>query len=101
MTRLQTQREPVPGEATPSDGRDLSLRPLILPPNQLDRFYAGGPRIDWLRGTRAGDGPTATARDRAPAATARDRAPAATARDRAPAATAPPRPEDWGGSTAT
>ena len=28
--------------------------PLVLPPNQFHRFYAGGARIDALRGVPAG-----------------------------------------------
>ena len=34
--------------------RAVSTAPLILPPNQFHRFYAGGARIDALRGVRAG-----------------------------------------------
>jgi len=31
------------------------VRPLVLPPNQLHRFYSGGPRIDALRGVPTGE----------------------------------------------
>jgi mannose-6-phosphate isomerase len=33
----------------------MSAAPLILPPNQFHRFYAGGARIDALRGAPAGE----------------------------------------------
>ena len=33
----------------------MTSAPLILPPNQFPRFYAGGARIDALRGLRAGE----------------------------------------------
>jgi mannose-6-phosphate isomerase len=33
----------------------VTAAPLILPPNQFHRFYAGGARIDALRGVPAGD----------------------------------------------
>jgi mannose-6-phosphate isomerase len=42
--------------------RDRALRaasacdPVVLPANRIQRFYAGGPRIDELRGLAAGDG---------------------------------------------
>jgi len=32
----------------------MTLAPLVLPPNQFHRFYAGGARIDALRGVPAG-----------------------------------------------
>jgi mannose-6-phosphate isomerase len=34
----------------------VTASPLILPPNQFHRFYAGGARIDALRGEPAGEG---------------------------------------------
>jgi mannose-6-phosphate isomerase len=33
----------------------MTSSPLVLPPNQFHRFYAGGARIDALRGAPAGD----------------------------------------------
>jgi mannose-6-phosphate isomerase len=33
----------------------MTIAPLVLPPNQFHRFYAGGARIDALRGAPAGE----------------------------------------------
>ena len=44
--------------------RDMTAAPLVLPPNQFPRFYAGGARIDALRGRRGRRGGTPGGLDR-------------------------------------
>ncbi len=40
-------------QVAPAEGR--GAQPMLLPPNRLERFYAGGPRIDAFRGQRSGE----------------------------------------------